>query len=264
MPFAMPYKDHIVGARSSQSLPLIKRVCGLIMAAMMFGAMSPSHAAPPSAAQVRHFMAEYGTCIAKREPELASKFVITGVDFKRDSDERRRLWQRECLDHEELRNTSRGFRGSVGLKDATYRGAIAEALIKREGDKLNANDFSAVAPLTYEEPWALRTTTQDGKPIPEERLQRQRDAIEVKTLANRVARLGECVVRQTPAQSRAILAVPIDTESELQALKAVTPAIQQCIPKGQTVSFDRMSLRGAIAIAYYRLANAAQTTGAVK
>ena len=236
----------------------------LMSAAIALTAITPASAQAPSQQQIRKFLADYGKCIAKREPELARKAVLSGADFSIKSDEGRLLLQRECVDAEELRNTSSGFRGKLRMSDNDYRGAIADALVARDAAKLTASDFSTVAALTYDEPRPLRMNFTDGKPIPEERLARQRVAIERKLVANRLGKLGECVVRSSAAPSRAVLATAIDTPAELRALQGVTPALQQCLPVGETAAFDRMSLRGALAVAYYRLASAAQTSGAVK
>ncbi len=242
----------------------MKLLRALLPAAIALTAAAPVSADAPTPQQIRKFLADYGKCITKREPELARKAVLTGADFSIKSDEGKRLLQRECVDLEELRNTSSGFRGKLRMGEDDYRGTIADALIARDAAQLAASDFSAVPALTYEEPRPLKMNFSDGKPIPEERLARQRVAIERKLVANRLGKLGECVVRTAAAPSRAVLATPIDSSAELQALQGVTPALQQCLPVGETAAFDRMSLRGTLAVAYYRLASAAQTSGAVK
>lgn len=49
--------------------------------------------------------------------------------------------------------------------------------------------------------------------------------------------------------------------AELAAMQSVAPAIATCLPAGQTFGFDRMTLRGSLAVAYYRLASAAAAGG---
>jgi hypothetical protein len=217
-----------------------------------------SAAEPPTQQQIRKFLAEYGTCIAKREPELSQKAVLSGANFRRDSAEGKRLMQAECVNPELLRNAAEGFAGRLRMRfdDDTYRGVIAEALIAKTGATLNAAALPAIPVLTYDEVRPLRTVDRDGKAIPEEGLARQRAAIARKTQANLMGKLGECVVRQAPAEARTALMSAIDTPGELAALNGLGPTLGQCIKAGETVSLDRISVRGALAIAYFRLSQA--------
>lgn len=242
----------------------MKLAAALLACAAFLPAVSASAAEAPSMGQVRNFLADYGKCIVKRAPELSQKAVVSGASFNRESPDGRLLTQSECINAENLRNTSRGFQGRVRMPDEIYRGAIAEALVLRDGTQLAAAAVAAIPALTYEEIRPLRTTDRDGKPIPEDRLERQRAAIARKTGAQQVGKLGECVVRQLPDASRAVLSTQIETPGELASLNALAPALQQCVPAGETISLDRMSLRGALAIAYYRLANAGKTAGATQ
>ncbi len=229
-------------------------------------ASAPATAAePPSPQQIRAFLAQYGACVVKREPELAQKSVLSGASFSRDSAEGKRLTQRECMDPELLRNTATGFEGRLRMRldEDTYRGVIAEALIVRDGAAVNPAVLPAVGVLTYEEPRPLRTTDREGKPLPEDSLLRQRAAIARKTQAMLMGKLGECVVRTAPAQARSVIATAIDTPAELQSLNALGPMLGQCIKAGETVSLDRISVRGALAIAYYRLSQA-KPSGAIQ
>ncbi|MEJ6008952.1 hypothetical protein [Novosphingobium aquae] len=224
----------------------------------------PAHAAePPSPAQIRKFLADYGACIAKREPELAHKAVVSGANFNRESPEGKRLKQRECMDEDLLANTASGFQGRLRMRldDDTYRGVIAEALVGKSAKALSIDGLKAVAILTYDEPRPLRMTYPDGKPVPEEKLARQRAAIARKTEATLMGKLGECVVRIAPEQSRTVLGTALETPAELQSLNALGPMLGQCVKAGETVSLDRISVRGALAIAYYRLSQA-QSSGA--
>ncbi|MFM5930685.1 MAG: hypothetical protein ACKOPQ_07230 [Novosphingobium sp.] len=219
----------------------------------------PVYAAePPSVAQIRTFMRDYGTCIVRREPELAQQAVLSGASFRRESPEGKRLLQSECMDPDTLRNASSGFQGRLRMRfdDDSYRGFIAEALVAKGAPTLTVNGLKSVPLLTYDEPRPLRMTYPDGKPVPEDKLERQRAAIVRKTQAVLMGKLGECVVRNAPEQSRAALSTAIETPAELQSLNALGPALQQCIKAGETVALDRMSVRGAVAIAYYRLSQA--------
>lgn len=224
-----------------------------------------SAAEPPSPQQIRAFLAEYGACVVRREPDLAQKSVLSGASFSRDSAEGKRLLQRECMDPGLLRNQPDGFAGRLRMRldEDTYRGVIAEALILRDKATVVDAALPTIAQLSYEEPRPLRTTDREGKPLPEDSLLRQRAAIARKTQAMLMGKLGECAVRTAPAASRAVIGTAIDTPTELQALNALGPTLGQCIKAGETVSLDRMSVRGALAIAYYRLSQA-KPSGAIQ
>ena len=225
----------------------------------------PSAAEPPSPQQIRAFLAQYGECVAKREPDLAQKSVLSGASFSRDSAEGKRLMQRECMDPELLRNQADGFAGRLRMRfdEDTYRGVIAEALIAKHAAVVDLAKLPTIPVLTYEEPRPLRTTDREGKAIPEDGLARQRAAIARKTQAMLMGKLGECAVRAAPVQSRAVMGTAIDTPAELQALNVLGPTLGQCIKAGETVSLDRVSVRGALAIAYYRLSQA-KPSGAIQ
>lgn len=242
----------------------MKRVVRLIPLIALASA-PVSAAEPPSPQQIRAFLAQYGECVVKREPELAQKSVLSGASFSRDSAEGKRLMQRECMDPELLRNQADGFAGRLRMRfdEDTYRGVIAEALIAKQNATIDAAALPTVGVLTYEEPRPLRTTDREGKPLPEDSLLRQRAAIARKTQAMLMGKLGECVVRAAPSQARAVMTVAIDTPAELQALNALGPTLGQCIKAGETVSLDRVSVRGALAIAYYRLSQA-KPSGAIQ
>lgn len=242
----------------------MKRVLSLVPL-IALASMPAAAAEPPSPQQIRAFLAEYGTCIAKREPELAQKSVLSGASFHRDSPEGKRLMQRECMDAELLRNQADGFAGRLRMRfdEDTYRGVIAEALIAKHNAAVDVAALPTIPALSYDEPRPLRLTDRDGQPLDEERLARQRAAIARKTQAMLMGKLGECVVRAAPAQSRAVMATAIDTPAELQSLNALGPTLGQCVQAGETVSLDRVSVRGALAIAYFRLSQA-KPSGAIQ
>ena len=69
------------------------------------GAAPPEVSAPAAArqaraadpAEIRAALGFYGTCIVKREGEIASKTVLSGEFLDTRSDEGKRLVQKECL-----------------------------------------------------------------------------------------------------------------------------------------------------------------------
>lgn len=204
-------------------------------------------------AEIRDALAFYGTCIVKREAAIASKQVLSGEFLDPRSDEGKRLVQKECLSD----------RVAIArFNDASLKGAMADALVTRDLDRLTATSFDGVPALTYAQPWPVRFTDRTGSDLPPERVAAQQRKYDEKLGEVARAKMAECVTRAAGAPVRALLTTPIATPAELAALQAVAPSLAGCLPAGQTIGFDRMTLRGALAVAYYRLASAAQPTGA--
>ena len=228
----------------------------------------PAQAETPDPRAMRQAMAEYGQCIVKREPVRSRDFILSGSFMSRRDQDERALLGIECMPGEKLIREAIGQKGGtvsrarLRLPDAVIRWAIAQSLFDRDAIKLNAADFSAIPALKYEEPYPVRTTTEDGDPLPEKRIAEQQRRFDEKAGDVAMAKLGECVARTDSAATRAVLVTTIDTMDELSALKSVTPALSKCLPAGQTLKLDRMSLRGSLAVAFYRLASAAQSNGA--
>ena len=194
-----------------------------------------------------------GQCTVKREHDLARAFVLAGGDWKQVEPAGRRLVQGECLPKSNM--------ASIMTNDAML-GSLAEALIQSDGIAVPANGLAAATPLAYVEPTPVRTTDKNGKPLPEARIEAQKRGIAKRIAANTRLRFGECIVRREAALARAVLDTALDTDAELAAIKALTPAMSQCLSAGETVGFDREMLRGAFAVALYRLTHAATPNAA--
>ncbi|HPB24112.1 MAG TPA: hypothetical protein PLL48_17505, partial [Novosphingobium sp.] len=225
-------------------------------------------AASPDPKAMRKALADYGKCIVKREPAKSREFVLGGGFITRRDNDENILLSPECMPGEELVRAGLAARGGtvsrarLRLPDVMIRWSIGQALFDRDQAKLTATDFSGVPALAYEQPFPVRTTDRDGKPIPADRVAQQQRRYDEKAGDVALSRVGECVVRADAAKARAVLLTPLDTPEELSALQAVAPALSNCLPQGQTLGFDRMSLRGTLAVAYYRLASAVQQNGA--
>lgn len=216
----------------------------------------PAFAAPaPDQAMVRSVLGAYGACIVKREPDLARTFVLSGEFLDPKSDGGKRLVQGECL-KDNLRRLSMG--------NGALKGAIAQSLFDRDAASLTATSFTGVPALVNAQPWPVKTVDARGDSLREDVIARQQRAFDQKAGEVLRAKLAECVVRTDGANARAALTTAPGTEAELAALKALSASLNNCVVKGETVGFDRMTLRGSLATAYYRLATAAKTTGAAQ
>lgn len=224
--------------------------------------------AAPDVKLFRKALADYGTCIVKWEPAKTREFVLSGGFINRRDVGENALFSRECMPGEAIIREGLAAKGGTAsrarlrLPDVMVRWAIAGALFDRDAAKLTTTAFSTVPQLIYERPFPVRATTKDGDPIPAERIAEQQKRFDEKASDVALAKVGECVARADGAGTRTALLTPIDTAAELGALKALGPVLSNCLHKGQTIGFDRMSLRGTLAVAYYRLASAAQPSGA--
>jgi hypothetical protein len=63
-----------------------------------------------------------------------------------------------------------------------------------------------------------------------------------------------CLVRRNPTAARAILDTSARSEGEERAVRALVPEIAPCVPAGQQLKFDRMSVRLYVAWGLYRSA----------
>lgn len=71
---------------------------------------------------------------------------------------------------------------------------------------------------------------------------------------------GDCVARIAPEESHNLVISDIYTAEENAAITAVLPKLQACMPPGQSVSFGRGILRGALAEGLYRLREASNSS----
>ena len=83
-------------------------------------------------------------------------------------------------------------------------------------------------------------------------------AYEENQLATYLSRFGECVVRVDPAASKALLMTDRGSADERAAFGGLSTALGTCLAEGKTLNFNKASLRGSIAVNYYRLAAAAR------
>jgi hypothetical protein len=71
--------------------------------------------------------------------------------------------------------------------------------------------------------------------------------------------IGLCVARADPVAARAVLETPPGTDRENAAIRAVVPVLGPCVPDGVTLKFDKLFIRGLIALALYHSAEHART-----
>jgi len=223
-------------------------------------AASGSAYAESDTAHERKIIADYGDCVAKRHHDEASQAIVSDAPSSVFYEKSSNLRSTPCL------SSVAPFVGSLRADAETYRGAIADALVRADFHAGPTRDFSATPALAHREAYAVETTDKNsGKPVDAKTLAYRQQGFEKAQMRNWLARIGECVVRSDTLGSQVVLATKVATPDELAAFKVLAPALPGCLPKDVTLTFDRTSLRSTIAVNYYRLAMAARApTGAAR
>lgn len=219
-------------------------------------------AAPVKAnsAEVRMIQHRYGDCVTQQNPREARDFVLnyrdskintpTGVLIDKLSDGR-------CL----LKATD-NYGGRMRLPGDSMRYALADSLIRRELLTAAPPTPASIAPLTHRTVDAAAIMAAPvGFGGKEAQLERERRLAMAQAIAA-MSELGECIVRRSPTESLQLFRTAPGSAEEGAAFAALNPAIGQCVAAGSTVELTKVSLRGTIAVNYYRLANAPKMVAA--
>lgn len=216
-------------------------------------------------AKMRQIQAQFGDCVIKRQPAAAKHFVLTANLEKAD--------RRKVVD-----KISDGYcllvvtapMGDVQMKFPvdTMRYALAESLVRQEFAAAHAPAIKDAVPLEQptlnEEDYQLEPGKKPRKGELEEMQENRQKQLALIYLAG----FGECVVRADPANSHALLMTDAESAQESATFKALTPAFGGCLTAGRSLAFNKLTLRGTIAMNYYRLAHspraAASSAGGAK
>lgn len=169
-----------------------------------------------NAKQVREGMVKFARCIAGRHPREASTFVLNNDEPSWTALEKK--IDEDCV-LDAVKDPSGEVRLSSNSRDMLF--ALAEVLIQKRLALSDPALIAAAAPLN---------------PGHQE--------------------VGECAVRANPAGARDFLKTRINSREELAAAQAIAPAFGRCVPMGTELRPDMTTLRGNVAVYYYRLASA--------
>ncbi|MEA2999033.1 MAG: hypothetical protein QOK17_866 [Sphingomonadales bacterium] len=205
--------------------------------------------------EARAIMNRFAACTVQRRPEFARRFVLTPGVRPSPSD-LQKVAPSECLwrageDVSQLR-----------MRDALYRGALAEQLIRAEMAGAAIIDPASLPALEWPAPESPSAVDERGRRLTAAAQKERELGYAVALADDYVMRLGECVVRADPGGSRAAVLTEMDSAEELARLKAMAPTIAGCVARGQTLKFNRTTLRAALAVSYYRLAAAVRASNA--
>lgn len=209
---------------------LLLSLCATAATAQHMESPNPAPSPPPgdvflpnsqdnlNAKQVRQGMFKFARCVAGRHPKESSDFVLdaTGASWATMS----KKVDNDCV-LAAVDNPGEEVRISSNSRDLLF--SLADALVQK---KLAGFDPSQIASA--------------GKLPPSDIL----------------ATIGECAVRANPGGASDLMKARINSKEEMQAVEALVPAFSSCLPKDLKVHFDITTLRGTVAVNYYRLASA--------
>jgi hypothetical protein len=203
----------------------------------------------------RQVMADFARCVVTERPQVASQSVVEDWDAKQIIGAGSKLMPPTCV-------RAAGLISALRFQASNARAALAEQLILRDTEvALTAERAAPVAPLAYHQPWPVETVDKKGRPLGAKDIERQITAISEKRAAIAGQQFGECVVRANPPAVRSVFATKVGDGAELEAIKALSAVLPACVPAGKRLSIDRNSLRGILALSYYRMAMAARGVG---
>jgi len=198
-------------------------------------------------------MHSYAKCVVKRQPAKASEAILANVDNAVIMRRYPMLLVSDCLANAAPEGVSMRFTGDL------YRYALADALVNRELAAWRPTDLAAVPRLVHRDPGQPPSrVSPSGKRQGKRKYEAAVEAYGREAAYAYLSRYGECVARVDAAGAKALLLTGPDTPQETAAFAALRPALERCLEEGRTLRFGRVTLRGSIAINFYRLAHSAR------
>ena len=184
-------------------------------------------AAPPSASngEARRVMSGFISCIINREAYKIRPLLDHPVG-EAPTPNWAALADAGCLE----------YSGSLKFASMLMRGGIYNALYKEDFGKAEpVVNFEDVPRITY--PFASSDSPNS----------KEADTYRLEMV------LGDCIARAQPQESRSLVLSDVESPQEQSAVQALLPAISSCLPKGQTLTMNKSTIRGFVAEALYRL-----------
>ena len=144
-----------------------------------------------------------------------------------------------------------------------YRYALADALVRADFSKEGATTFSDRLPLAHLQPMPFEQRDDAAAKLKGRKKADFLKDYEKDFAVSWLSKYGECVVRADPVNARLWLLTVPDVPEETSRINAMRPAFAACLEPGEPMKFNRTTMRGAVAINYYRLAKATRQTEAL-
>ncbi|WP_443970904.1 hypothetical protein [Sphingobium sp. CR28] len=188
-----------------------------------------------SDADRRKIMVGFANCTIKRWRTGVERYLATAPGSKDAAKLADRLSVNECL-----------ISGRMQFNEPLYRAAAYDALYNIIFAKSAPVDFSNVPPIDY--------ATESGASV-------YGDV----AAATSLRKLADCAVRYDPSKARALILSSVGSSSESSAFVAIASSTSKCMTNDMTLKFSKLTLRGVVAEALYRLSvNAGSLANEVK
>jgi hypothetical protein len=199
----------------------------------------------------RRVMFDYAKCVVRQRHARAAEAILSNADDEVIKKRYAELIIPDCL--------VRVVGGAAEMKFGgdLYRYALADALVNSDYATTSESDFSNRLPLAHivapkKSDLDVFLAANKKKRIRE----RAQAAFVEQTGVSWLSQFGECVVRQDPTKARLWLLTPTDAPEETDRINDLQSAFSACLAQG-SLTFNRISMRGTVALNYYRLAKAA-------
>lgn len=201
-------------------------------------------------ARTRKLMHDYARCVVKAHHEQAAEALLSDVDNGMIQKKYPDLIDGRCLGQVGGDGLQMRFGGDL------YRYALADALVNADYARQESTDFSDRLPLAHlhADTAAELAAKLAGVKSPHRRAAIERQSRKDAAVAW-LSQYGECVVRTDPVHARRWLLTPPDGPEEISRINELQPAFGSCLDQG-TLKFNRITMRGTVAINYFRLASA--------
>lgn len=201
----------------------------------------------PNPDETRRVVLDYASCVVKWAHDKVARTVLADGDNNVIKHDLAGFISGDCV---ALGIDTMKFDGDL------YRYALADALVRSEFANQGPSDFSDRPPLTHRQ---APTKSDIDAALANVTSAKKRDALmhgfEAQNVVAALSQYGECVVRADPTDARLwILTKPGSTE-EANRIDALRPSFGICLKNGKVV-FSKATLRGTVALNYYRLAHA--------
>ena len=231
----------------------VKRIiAGAICCAALIPYAGLADSKPLETAKNRQIMFDYAKCVVKQRHGRAAEAILANVDTESIQRQYPDLIRPGCLTKAAGGGAKMGFGGDL------YRYALADALVNADFAEARDRDFSNRLPLSH---LPLPDRAAFDLQLAQAKDKQQREAMEKgfgKAAGTAwLSQYGECIVRQEPEKARRWLLTAPDVPEELSRINDIASAFAPCLPASAgKVRFSRTTMRGAVAINYYRLAMA--------
>lgn len=189
-------------------------------------------------------LAEFADCVVADPSKAAAidRFLRAFPDDGKDVDEAESKMVRATINYACMDEPARRYPSTVMLvvRPSSLRSGFYPALYRRDfGQSGPPAGIAALEPLTLSTEFDrdIATLPQDYRP---------RRA------------LGDCVARQAPQDTHALLTAVPYSKAEDAAISALGLPLAKCLPRGETFRINRTILRASIGEAMYKLALAAR------